>query len=138
MLRTNLNLIKTVYFRIAPLLHYVRISDLADLSFYIGHGAAASRKFIVPETYLAYEGDYLGGFIPAFFYDYGIIGASLILVFIKKLLPGIFSIPTAIIALVLFNANINTQLFWVIITCLALNKFFLSELKQSKLAIENF
>ncbi|MFN0189080.1 MAG: hypothetical protein ACKVQV_10305, partial [Bacteroidia bacterium] len=126
----------SVYFRIAPLLHYIRIFDFADAGFYIGHGAAASRKFIVPETYLAYEGDYLGGFIPAFFYDYGIIGTSLILAFIKKLLPGIFSIPTAIIALVLFNANINTQLFWLILTCLALNKYFQLELKHENRALE--
>lgn len=125
----------SVYFRIAPLLHYIRISDLGDISLYIGHGAAASRKFVVPEIYLAYEGDYLGGFIPAFFYDYGIIGAGLVLVFVIKLLPGLFSIPTAIISLVLFNANINTQLFWLILTCLALNKFFLSELERDEVAL---
>lgn len=120
----------SVYFRIAPLIHYIRESSIMDISFYIGHGAAASRKFVVPETYLAYQGDFLGGFIPSFFYDYGIIGAGLLLLFVWRLLPGVFSIPTAIVALVLFNANINTQLFWIILTCLAINKHFLLGYKR--------
>lgn len=122
----------SVYFRIAPLIHYIRESSIMEISFYIGHGAAASRKFVVPETYLAYQGDFLGGFIPSFFYDYGVIGAGLLLVFIWRLLPGVFSIPTAIVALVLFNANINTQLFWMMLTCLAVNKFFLSGYKKKE------
>jgi hypothetical protein len=119
------------YFRIAPIFHYFQTSSVIDWQFYFGHGASTSKEFIVPTLFTAYlEGEYLGGFIPAFFYDYGLFGACLVIVFIARLLPGFFSISTVIVILLLTNANFNTQLFWFVILCLSMNKYFL-QLKQN-------
>jgi hypothetical protein len=125
---TNLHSLETIdftaYFRVAPVLYYFRTISLADIHFYIGHGAAASRYLVVPETYLAYQGEFLGGFLPCFFYDYGIIGAGSVLLFIKKIISKTVLIPISIFSLLLFNANFNTQLFWVAVTCFSMNWFF--------------
>ena len=114
----------SAYYRLAPLLHYFRIFDWQDIHYWIGHGPAASRHFVVPETYLASQGEFLGGFIPAFFFDYGVLGAVLVLIFIFRKLPGILSVPTVIVILMLFNANFNTQLFWFVVTILSLTEFY--------------
>jgi len=116
----------TAYFRLAPVLHYLKTIDLADFHFYLGNGASASRNLIIPETYLAYQGEFLGGFLPSFFYDFGIIGATLVLTFIGRLLPKSKSIPLLIVMLMLFNANFNTQLFWLLLTFLSLNRFYIN------------
>jgi hypothetical protein len=112
------------YYRIAPFLHYLRIFDWQNVDFWVGHGAAAARHLVIPETFLASQGEFLGGFIPSFFYDYGIIGAALVIVFILRLLPGVISVPSAIVLLMLLNANFNTQLFWFVVMCLALTNYF--------------
>lgn len=114
----------SAYYRLAPLLHYFRIFDWQDIHYWIGHGPAASRHFVVPETYLASQGEFLGGFIPSFFFDYGVLGAVLVLIFIFRQLPGILSVPTVIVILMLFNANFNTQLFWFVVTILSLTEFY--------------
>ncbi len=116
----------TAYFRLAPVLHYLKTIDLTDFHFYLGSGASASRNLIIPETYLAYQGEFLGGFLPSFFYDFGIIGAALVLTFIGKLLPKSKSVPLLIVVLMLFNANFNTQLFWLLLTFLSLNRFYVN------------
>jgi hypothetical protein len=115
----------TAYFRLAPVLHYLKTIDLTDFHFYLGNGASASRNLIIPETYLAYQGEFLGGFLPSFFYDFGIIGAALVLIFIGRLLPKSKSVPLLIVVLMLFNANFNTQLFWLLLTFLSLNQFYI-------------
>jgi len=116
----------TAYFRLAPVLHYLKTIDLTDFHFYFGNGASASRNLIIPETYLAYQGEFLGGFLPSFFYDFGIIGAALVLTFIGRLLPKSKSVPLLIVVLMLFNANFNTQLFWLLLTFLSLNRFYVN------------
>lgn len=114
----------TAYFRLAPVLHYVKSIDLTDVHFYLGNGASASRNLIVPETYLAYQGEFLGGFLPSFFYDFGIIGGVSVLAFVGRLLPKQKAVPVFIVLLMLFNANMNTQLFWLVLTLLSLNRFY--------------
>ncbi len=125
---TNLHSLATIdftaYFRVAPVLYYLGTISLTDIHFYIGHGSSASRYLVVPETYLAYQGEFLGGFLPSFFYDYGIIGAGSVLLFIKRIISKTILIPMAIFGLLLFNANFNTQLFWVAVTCFRMNWFF--------------
>lgn len=116
------------YFRIVPIFYYFETASVNDWQFYLGHGASTSKEFIVPAIFTAYlDGEYLGGFLPAFLYDYGIVGAFLVITFIARLLPGIISISTVIVILLLTNANFNTQLFWFIIFCLTLNKHFLQQ-----------
>ena len=114
----------TAYFRVAPVLYYFGTIDFTDIHFYLGHGASASRHLIVPEIYLAYQGEFLGGFLPSFFYDYGVTGAIMVLIFIKRFLPNLISAGTAIVVLILFNANLNTQLFWFLVSCLAFDHHF--------------
>jgi hypothetical protein len=135
---TNLHSLREIdfnsYFRLAPFLFFFETSSLTDLSLYLGHGASASRDFIVPQIYGAYQGgEFLGGFLPAFLYDYGIIGMVMVLAFILYLVPEFFSIPTAIMILLLFNANFNTQLFWFTILCLTLNKHYLQSDRKNEI-----
>ncbi len=124
----NLHSLRTadfnVYIRIAPILFYFDIHSWTDLYLFLGHGAGASRNFVTPEIYLAYPPPFVGGFLPAFFYDYGLIGAGLVLIYLFTLLPRFLSIETAIVLLMLPNANMSTQLFWLVIFCLAMNKHF--------------
>ncbi len=116
----------TAYYRVAPMLHYVTSADFTDFNFLFGHGPGASRLYVVPEIYGGYiGGEFLGGFLPAFLFDYGFIGGILIFWFLLRQVPSFFSFPTAVIGLMLLNANLNTQLFWLIALCFALLKFYL-------------
>ncbi len=113
-----------VYVRVAPILHYFKSHPLTDIALYFGHGAGASKGFVVPEIYAAYKGDFLGGFMPAFFYDYGLIGVALVFIFIRSLVPALMSTEFIIFLLMLLNANINTQLFWFLTFCFTMNEFY--------------
>ncbi len=114
----------TAYYRVAPTLHYFRSADWTDFFFLLGHGPGASRLFVVPEIYGGYlGGEFLGGFMPAFFYDYGLIGGLLVMFFLLRQVPIFFSFPTAVFILMLLNANFNTQLFWYVVLCFHLLKY---------------
>lgn len=124
------------YFRIAPFLYYFESSSLLEASFYLGHGASASKHFIVPEIYLAYEnGEFTGGILPAFLYDYGLIGMILLVGFIYKRI-GFISIPSLIIVLMMLNANFNTQLFWFLIICFSMNQHFIEQSKGEVVVVK--
>jgi hypothetical protein len=115
----------TAYYRVAPVLSFMESASLTDLHFLLGHGAGSSRYFVVPEIYAGYiNGEFLGGFLPAFFYDYGVLGGAAVLAFLARQLPSFFSFPTAVVGLMLLNANLNTQLFWFIILCFSLLKWY--------------
>lgn len=124
----------TAYYRVAPTLHYITSANWSDLTFLFGNGPGASRLYVVPEIYGGYiGGEFLGGFMPAFFFDYGVIGGTLIVLFLLRQVPSVFSFPTAVILLMLLNANFNTQLFWLVTLCFHLLKFYL---KGSEAQIE--
>ena len=111
----------TAYYRVAPVLHYIEMADWTDLHFLLGHGAGTSRFFVVPEIYGGYTGgEFLGGFMPGFFYDYGVIGGVMVVFFVFRQVPSFFSFPTAVLGLMLLNANFNTQLFWFLIFCFSM------------------
>jgi hypothetical protein len=115
------------YFRIAPVLYYFKTSNLTDASFFLGHGAGAAKNLIIPSIASAYlNGEYLGGFLPSFFYDYGIIGAGIVIYFVLKIVPKLISIPSIVMALLLLNANLNTQLFWFELICFSLSTYFIN------------
>ena len=119
----------TAYYRVAPVLHFVEIMDWADLQFLLGHGAGASRYYVVPEIYGGYiGGEFLGGFLPSFLYDYGVIGGSLVLFFVFRRTSSLISFPAVALALMLLNANFNTQLFWFLILCFHMLKFYLKNM----------
>ncbi|MBY0435687.1 MAG: hypothetical protein K2U26_16425 [Cyclobacteriaceae bacterium] len=131
----NLHSLATVdysaYYRIAPFLNYFRIINYDDLGFWIGYGASASRHMVTPETYLASNGEFQGGFIPSFFYDYGIVGAILISIYIFRLLPKPFIFSFFTVILMMFNANFNTQLFWFVVLSFGTTGFLLRNEKES-------
>ena len=115
----------TAYFRVAPVLHYFETADLTDVHFLFGNGAGTSRLFIVPEIYGGYtKGEFMGGFMPGFFFDFGVIGGLLVLLFTFRQIPSWFSFPTAVLALMMLNANFNTQLFWLMTLCFHLYGYY--------------
>ena len=115
----------TAYYRVVPVLYYIEIFDLTNIDFLFGYGAGASRYFVVPEIYSAYqEGEFLGGFLPSFFYDFGIFGGLLGLMFLSKGIHRVFSFQTAALLLMMLNANFNTQLFWLIFLCFYMLEYY--------------
>lgn len=120
-----------VYVRLAPVLSYIETHPLDELTLYFGHGAGSSRSFVTPEIFAAYRGDFVGGFFPAFFYDYGLLGVSLVVYFLRSIISSFFSIEFVIVLLMLFNANFNTQLFWFTVFCFTLNKYFSNKTSES-------
>lgn len=127
----------TAYYRVAPVLHYIETADWTDLHFLLGHGAGSSRLFVVPEIYEGYiGGEFLGGFAPGFFYDYGVIGGLMVVFFVFRRTPSFFSFPTAAIGLMLLNANFNTQLFWFLIFCFSMNKHFSKQAKREAVVVK--
>ena len=118
------------------MLHYIEMADWTDLHFLLGHGAGTSRFFVVPEIYGGYTGgEFLGGFMPGFFYDYGVIGGVMVLLFAFRQVPSFFSFPAAVIGLMLLNANFNTQLFWLLILFFSINKHFSKQAKQEEVLV---
>jgi hypothetical protein len=112
-------------FRILPTYYYVKSIDLMDLHFLFGHGAGQSSKFLIPFLFDVIVDDYEGGFMPQFIFDYGIIFFAVFLYFLKKeVLTSFISFETAVLLMLLTNANFNTQLFWIVITIFSLHKFY--------------
>lgn len=126
------------FMRVGPMVLYIWNLSPLSLSGLLGHGAAASSD---------YFGDQLGvlagqfvttlqvGFIPAFFYDYGLLTAGAFLFFLKRL--GGFRLVSpeaAMVLLVLFNANFNTQLIWFVATVLCITRAPLAKAVASPLA----
>lgn len=127
----------TAYYRVAPVLYYMELADWTNLHFLLGHGAGTSRFFVVPEIYGGYTGgEFLGGFMPGFFYDYGVIGGAMVVFFVFRQIPSFFSFPTAAMGLMLLNANFNTQLFWFLIVCFSMNQHFSEQVKREVVVVK--
>lgn len=136
----NLHTLSTIdftsYYRLAPFLYYFESANWMDPAFYFGHGASASKLFIVPEIYLAYpNGEFSGGFLPSYLYDYGVIGSLLVVFFIFHKIK-LISIPSLVIVLMLLNANFNTQLFWFLIFCFSMNQHFNEQAKREVVVVQ--
>lgn len=118
----------STFYRLGIFLRYWEVIDFTDLSFYVGHGAGTNSayfsSFILSEIHPdAATGQLIqvpGAFIQGFTYDYGLLGfvvtASLI---VRLTMQRILSFPLLILALLAFNANFNTQLFWYVVIMLA-------------------
>lgn len=118
----------TAYFRVAPVLHYFETADMTNPHFLFGNGAGTSRFFIVPEIYGGYtNGEFMGGFMPGYFFDFGLVGGLMVILFTFRQVPSWFSFPTAVLALMMLNANFNTQLFWLLTLCFHLYRFYKSK-----------
>jgi len=126
---SDLNLLDaSLFMRIAPLLEYLQSANLVDYRFYLGHGAMTSTDFFTNAfyTHVHPDSDILrAGFLPAFLYDYGLVGAAIVLAWASKTISRRrLSVPNLFLLMALFNANFNTQLFWFIIIVFAVAKLY--------------
>ncbi|MEM1318607.1 MAG: hypothetical protein AAGG75_00055 [Bacteroidota bacterium] len=109
----------SAFARIGPTYTLFFSEESADLNVWLGAGAGAAgvQIPILMQGVLIDEGDteFDTGIVPAFIYDYGLVGFVLLLLFVVNCannlpfpfwLTFIFLLP---------NANINTQIFWFLI-----------------------
>ncbi|GAA4941866.1 hypothetical protein GCM10023314_13610 [Algibacter agarivorans] len=135
----NLNLIdSSAHARIGPMIYYLQNMDFLYYKTYFGYGAGMSTPYF--STYIypeAWNTDMIinTGFIPAFLYDFGIIGVSLVFRFIWLLVKFRNAFFKIIFIIILLNSNFNTQLFWFTITIIALSSYYLNK-GDSGLALE--
>jgi len=123
----DLNLIdSSAFFRIAPFVYYLGEVNFLDYNFYIGHGANASQDFFSSLMFPNHpDMVFTPQLIPGFLYDYGVVGVILVYWgLIKTFVNRKSLLEIAIIIVVIFNSNFNTQVFWFVITCLLINNLF--------------
>jgi hypothetical protein len=122
-------------FRVLPIYYYLRDAELTSIHFYFGYGAGTGGPFLIPYLFKVPVESYEGGFLPQFLYDYGIVFGIVFFYFLgKETLPSVFSFPAFVLVLMLTNANFNTQLFWFVITCLAMDKWYKVSVVEKKLS----
>lgn len=115
------------YMRFGPTFHFLKSMELFNLHTWIGHGAATSTKFFaIFLKDILFSGNaemaLQLGFIPAFLYDYGLLPFLVFLLFSWYICRGPYSRQArGVVFLMLLNANINTQLFWFVLTCIYLS-----------------
>jgi hypothetical protein len=112
-------------FRILPFIYYVDGIHLLDPHFYFGYGAGTSSDFLIPLLFDTPVDRFDGGFLPQFLYDYGILFIIVLALFFKEdILKSFFSFEMIVIVIMMTNTNFNTQLFWIVLICFALNKHY--------------
>jgi hypothetical protein len=119
-------------FRILPFYYYFEKIKLSDPHFYLGFGAGKSDTFLSDKLFphLKEEVKFLGGFLPAYLIDYGIIGLLIFGLFYHTYINTYLSFDFFLIISMLTNASFNTQLFWFVIIIIYLKRKIL---KQSDL-----
>jgi hypothetical protein len=112
------------WFRVGPFIEYLGDIDYNNpLELLVGHGAGTSSVYfgdkysnhIDPSLFSLYGHSNLNlSFFPAFLYDYGIIISGFVVFFTIRLLfrTGDFTLLLLLTAMVFFNCNYNTSLFW--------------------------
>lgn len=117
----------SAYARIGPFAEYIKDTDFLGYKFYIGHGSNASEayfsKIVYPEVWNK-DMVFRPPFIPGFLYDYGIFGVLLVGLFFWRLVRNKSFFYKAMILLVIFNSNFNTQLFWFLIVMITMDNYF--------------
>lgn len=112
-------------YRILPFYYYVKNINLTDYHFYFGYGAGMGSQFLIPFLFNVRISEFEGGFLPQFLYDYGFIFGLVFLIFIRReVLTKWLSFELFLVLILLTNANFNTQVFWFVITSLALKKWY--------------
>jgi hypothetical protein len=117
----------SLFMRGAPVVYYFETADLGDRDTYLGHGPMTHEEAYTTlfSAWLEDEGVFQPGFLPGFFYDFGIIGALLVLITLGGLISDhLVSIENLFFGMVLFNANFNTLLFWFVIVVFAAAKAY--------------
>lgn len=122
----------SLFMRIAPFVEYVNGVHLTDIHTFIGHGAMASTGFATEAFYehmhIDTDSDLLRlGFLPSFLYDFGLVGAAIVLTWVfKRIIDNDVPLASVFFVSMLFNANFNTQLFWFVVIVLSMTKLYLS------------
>ena len=109
--------------RIIPLLMFLK-----DLDFYtfFGKGMDFSLNYFLTVMPGIEEGSKAIWLIPSFIIDYGFVTTLLLIVVIfTNGIQKFFSFSTVILFFTLLNTSFNSQLFWMVITLLAINKHFI-------------
>jgi hypothetical protein len=111
-------------FRVLPFYYFIKTSDLTSINFYLGYGAGTSDTILNPYLFPnATEAViFHGGFLPGFLIDYGFLGFIVFAVAFLKETQALFSFGIIIMLFTLTNANFNTQLFWLVITFLYMER----------------
>lgn len=129
------------FMRIGPTLSYASSSDLWSLKGLIGYGPGASSYYFgsvfedaISKNHKGYADTTLGlGFIPAFLYDYGIVGIAAAIYLISKVIGSRNVFGWCFFVLLSLNANFNTQLFCFFLTMFMLIKRVKTKENASKL-----
>lgn len=113
------------FFRFGPLIIYLQNANFLDLQIWLGHGAASSSVYF-GELFGFHAGKDVEtmqlGVLPGYLYDYGIIPFLAFMVFLFKACAGRHVWQARLmVALMLFNANFNTQIIWYAVTVLLLS-----------------
>lgn len=121
--------------RIVPTLQLIEYFSYADLKFILfGNGAGQSTVF-----YSSLWGQLTQvGFIPAFVYNYGIIGTLVCFFCFKFFFPRKGLFLNILVFLFLFNADLNTQIFvYILFTVMMVARLEKLTFHQSKLTEMN-
>ncbi|MCR9290938.1 MAG: hypothetical protein NXI23_26515 [Bacteroidetes bacterium] len=122
----------SAYARIGPTYMLFSAKDEININLWFGAGAGAAGNFLAKflSGVLVDDAEKVDtGIIPAFIFDYGIIGSILLILFFISCaynLPAPFWIC---MLLILPNCNINTQIFWFALTTFS----YVSLKKKSKI-----
>ncbi|RMF26188.1 MAG: hypothetical protein D6765_09280 [Bacteroidetes bacterium] len=111
----------SAFARIGPTYLLLTSDDSENLNLMMGAGAGAAGEFMA--EFLAGiavdEGTEKldAGIIPAFIFDYGLIGFVLLWIFLINCFSGLPAPFWIMFFLIMPNANVNTQLLWFGISC---------------------
>lgn len=113
----------SAFARIGPTYMMIYGGDEININWMIGAGAGQAGVFFLDFMAGVLTGDDAEkldmGIIPAFVFDYGLIGTTLLLIFLISVAYNL-SFPYWMSFVLIFpNCNINTQLFWFAITVCA-------------------
>lgn len=106
--------------RIIPTLHLIDYFGRTDPEYmWFGRGAGQATYF-----FSQFYGNHvtLLGFIPAFVYNYGIVGTLIFFLMLRKMMPRGRWLLFLLAVLFMFNADINTQIFLYVLFCVMLAK----------------
>jgi hypothetical protein len=114
--------------RIVPTMMYFKSVSLSSLNCWFGYGADYAKNFVPTVVPGIMEGRFLGGFLPVYLFDYGLINAFLTIIMIRRVvIVKVISVDTLILILCIGAAPFNSQLFWGILSLYSVNKFFLNK-----------
>ena len=111
----------SAFARVGPTYLLFNNDEDVDVNYWVGAGAGAAGEFlarflvgiIIDEGRTSVD----TGIIPAFIFDYGIIGTILFSLFLINCFFNLSFPFWMLFLLILPNANINTQLIWFTIAC---------------------